>query len=199
MTCAAKLESFFAQYATMSLEEFDLGGALNRMMEIIRRFNILLPSRVSMLIKVLVMLEGTSRELNPSFNLIDVLRPYQVKIARRRLNPRRVLMKARRNLMDWTRLAEQAPRELADILSQMKRGKFDVHLEHRKLDNVINRLVMGVLTAALFMGSASILSRSVPPLVMEVSVIGASGCALALVMGFRLVRAIQRSGNVDSK
>lgn len=194
-----EIGDFLAEYATQNLDELDVGGALNRMMEIIRNFNIVMPSRVSLLIKVLVMLEGTARGLNPKFSLAEVLSPYQAKIVRRRLDPERLFRKAKRSAQDWTRLAEMAPREVADILQQIKRGQFDVNLEHRKLDSVTNRLVLGVLTAALFVGSAMVLSSSVPPLIQGVSVVGAVGCLFSLSMGFRLVRAIQRSGNIESK
>ncbi len=194
----SEIGDFLAEFGTQDLRGFDLGGALDRMMEIIRRFNIILPSRVSLLIKVLVMLEGTARELSPNFSLAEILQPWQEKITRRRLSPGRLLKKAKRNAADWSRLVEMAPRELADILSQVKRGQFDVHLEHRKLDPVVNRLVLGVLTAALFVGSSMILSSSVPPRLWEVSVPGAAGCAIAVFMGYRLMRAIRRSGNIDS-
>ena len=167
-----ELEDFLAEFGSQNLDELDLGGALNRMMEIIRNFKIVLPSRVSLLIKVLVMLEGTSRGLSPKFSLAEIIRPYQAKILKRRLAPDRLFQKAKQHSKDWTRLVEMAPRELADILNQIKRGQFDVHLEHRKLDSVINRLVMGVLTAALFVGASMILSSQVPPLVGGVSVVG---------------------------
>ena len=195
----SELGEFLAEYGTQNLVEFDLGGALNRMMEIIRRFSIILPSRVSLLIKVLVMLEGTARELNPKFAITELLQPYQANIVRRRMAPDRLMKKARRNLTDWNRLVEMAPRDLADILSQVKRGKFEVHLEHRKLDSVVNRLVMGILSAALFVGSSFILSAKVPPLVQGVSIVGALGCTAAVFMGFLLVRAIQRSENIEPK
>ena len=188
-----EMGEYVAIYGGQSLDEFDVGGSLNRMMEIVRRFNILLPSRVSMLIKVLVMLEGTARELNPQFNLAQILEPHKKMIVKRRLSPVRLMKKARRNAADWTRLAEMAPRELADILNQIKRGRFDVHLEHRKLDVLINRMITGILTAALFMGSASILSNKVRPTFHEVSIFGLSGCVVAVLMGFHLVRAIRRS------
>lgn len=193
----SEVGDFLAEYGTQNLNEFDLSGALNRMMEIIRRFNIILPSRVSLLIKVLVMLEGTARELSPKFDIIQILRPYQSKIIRRRMAPDRLLRKAKRNITDWNRLIEIAPRDLADILSQIKRGKFDVNLEHRKLDSVANRLVMGILSAALFVGSSLILSFKVPPIVQGVSVVGALGCTGAIFMGFLLAREIKRSGSTD--
>lgn len=190
----SQLDEYLAEYGSQELSEFDLGGALNRMMEIIRSFQIILPTRVSLLIKVLVMLEGTARELSPDFSLAEILDPYKEKIVKRRMSPKRLLKKARRNIGDWNRLIEMAPRELAEILSQIKRGKFDVHLEHRKLDTIANRMVMGVLTAALFVGSSMILSTHVPPTVWGVSVFGVLGCGLAFLMGLQLARAIKRSG-----
>jgi ubiquinone biosynthesis protein len=195
----SEISDFLSEYANQSLDSLDVGGALDRMMEIIRRFRIILPARVSLLIKVLIMLEGTARKLSPAFSLAEILAPYQSKIMQRRLSPAYVFSKARRNVADWTRLVEMAPRELADILTQIKRGKFDVHLEHRKLDPVINRLVLCVLTAALFVGSSMILSSSVPPTLFDVSIVGALGCFCSFVMGFRLIYSIRVSGNIDSK
>lgn len=194
-----EIEEFLSEFATQRLDEFDLGGALNRMMEIIRRFNIVLPSRITLLIKVLVMLEGTSKELNPSFSLAEIIEPYRSKIVSRRLSPQRLLRKAKRNILDWNRLVESAPRDIADILMQVKRGKFDVHLEHRKLDAVVNRLVMGILTAALFLGSALLWSQNVKPTLGGVSIAGFAGCIVAVVLGVRLILAVKRSGNVDSE
>ena len=93
-----------------------------------------------------------------------------------------------------------APRDLADILTQVKRGRFEVHLEHRKLDSIANRVVMGILSAALFVGSAMIWSRAVPPLLGGVPVFGVLGCFAAVFMGASLVRAIKRSGgNIELK
>ncbi len=193
------IEDFLADYATQSIADLKLGDALNRMMEIIRSYKIVLPTRATLLIKVLVMLEGTARSLSPKFSLMEILIPYQQRIIERRLSPRELFKRARHNVQDWAALVEMAPHEIAELLKQIKGGKFDVHLEHRKLDPVVNRLVLGVLTAALFVGSAMILSSDVPPTFHGVSIAGSAGCLIAFAMGFRLVRAIQRSGNIESK
>ena len=52
---------FVALYSSQRLDDFKLGNALNDMTEIIRRFHIMLPARIALLLKVLVMLEGTGR------------------------------------------------------------------------------------------------------------------------------------------
>jgi len=75
----------------------------------------------------------------------------------------------------------------------MRAGTFSVHLEHRRLDPVVNRLVLGILTSSLLLGSSLLWSMRAEPLVRGVSLFGAIGYALALVMALILFRTIRRS------
>jgi len=195
----ADVDEFLTEFSGQSLSDFDLSGALNGMTEIIRKYRIVLPARVSLLIKVLVMLEGTSRNLSPQFSLAELLEPWQAKAMQRRLSPQRIFGRLQHAWSDWSRLGEALPRDLSDILTQIKRGRFDVHLEHRRLEQTVNRLVLGILSAALFMGSAQLWSREVPPLVSGVSVPGAAGCGAAVLLGFRLLKAIRSTGNLETR
>ena len=72
-------------------------------------------------------------------------------------------------------------------------GTFDINLEHRKLDRVTNRVVYGILVAALFLGSAVLWAAQVPPMWRGYSVLGLAGLASAIVLGVRFLRAVQRS------
>ena len=78
------ISDFVIDYRSQSLSEFDLSGALNSIVSIIRRHNIVLPARIASLLKVLVMLEGTAQQLSPSFNLAELLEPYREQAIRRR-------------------------------------------------------------------------------------------------------------------
>lgn len=198
-TLQAEVGEFLADYAGQSLDSFDLSGALNGMVDIIRRYQIILPTSCSMLLKVLVMLEGTSRQLDPGFSLAELIQPYYAKAIQRRFSPKKLMHKAQRRGRDWDRLIEAAPRDLADILDRVKRGTFDVNLEHRRLETTINRLVLGILSAALFIGSTQLWSRAAPPVIAGVSVFGALGYALAAFLGYRLLVAIKRSGDIGLK
>jgi ubiquinone biosynthesis protein len=80
-----------------------------------------------------------------------------------------------RTYRDWERLAESLPRDLNDVLKRVRDGTFSFHLYHRHLDPVINRLVLGVITAALLVSSALLWSMKAPPLIAGVSVFGAAG------------------------
>jgi ubiquinone biosynthesis protein len=60
-----------------------------------------------------------------------------------------------------------------------------------------------MLTSALFLGSALLLSRNVPPVMNlhpifhNTSVFGFLGSVMSLAMGYRLYRAINKSGHLD--
>ena len=187
------IQDLLDDYSNQSLKDFDLSGCLNEVVRIIQASKIYLPAKVAMLIKVLIMLEGTAHQLSPHFSVAELIQPYAKKAMRSRYSPRKILSRLRANAEDWEHLITILPRDTADILRNLKRGKFDVHLQHRRLEPVVNRLVMGILTAALFMGSASLCSNHVRPTIFGFSVPGFLGCGIALMMGFRITLAIRRS------
>jgi ubiquinone biosynthesis protein len=196
---SADIVDFLTYYGSQPLDQFDLAGALTAMTEIVRRYHILLPAGMALLIKVLVMLEGTSRLLNPQFHLIHLLQPYQEKLVRRRLSPERYARKLWRLYREWEALGAVLPQGVRDVLQQVQRGKFIVHLDHKGLEPSVNRLVLGLLTSALFLGSAWLWAQRAEPMVGEVSVVGAAGCLVSLVLGVRLLWAIRQSGRLDQK
>ncbi|SPE60353.1 Ubiquinone biosynthesis protein AarF [Verrucomicrobia bacterium] len=195
----ADLADFVADYTGQPIQEMDLSGALNGLFEIIRRYTITLPSRLSLLLRTLVELEGTAQQLSPEFSLADVIRPFYTSMVRRRLSPKRLLGRMQHAYRDWERLAESLPRYLGDFLTRARDGTFSVHLEHRHLDPIINRLVLGVMSASLFVGSSQLWSMRAPPTLAGVSVFGGAGYLLAIYLGWRLLRAIKKSGDINSQ
>ncbi len=187
------LADFLAHYTTQSLADFDLSAALNELVEIIRRYHVVLPARLALLLKMLVTLDGTGKLLSPRFSLMEVMQPYHRRLLWQRMSPRRQARRMRRWYFETRHFLESLPGGLVDILEQIQSGKFDVHLDHRGLEPSVNRLVLGLLASALFIGSALLVATDVPPLLYGVSVPGAAGCVLALVLGWRVWRAISRS------
>jgi len=197
---------FVAHYGSQSLERFDLSGALNEMTEMIRRYRIMLPARIAMLLKMLVTLEGTARLLQPNFSLIEVMVPYHRRMIWRRWAPRRQYRKWRRLYGEVEHLVRNLPHNLGEIMEQIQSGTFDVHLDHRGLEPSVNRLVLGMLASALFLGSSLLLAHEVPPvinirwlLLRNISALGAFGMVLSLTLGLRLWRAISKSGHLDRR
>ena len=203
---SAEVADFVAHFSMQTMSSFDMSAALNEFVSIVRKFHITLPGEAAMLIKVLIQLEGTGRLLDPQFSLMGIMKPFHRKLLIRRLSPARQARKVRRLYMQMEQLAEALPQTIGSILEQMKRGKFDVHLDHRRLGPSVNRLVLGMMTSALFLGSSLMLSREVPPLlfansswmgIRNLSLLGISGCIASVFLGVRLYLAIRHSGNLD--
>ena len=137
---------------------------------------------------------------------MEIMKPFQRMLVLKRLSPSRQLRKMRRFYLEVEQLADQLPQRISNILEQVQTGRFDVHLDHRRLGPTANRLVMGLMTSALFLGSALMLSFKVPPLffpgkgplgIQDLSFLGLTGCIVSFLMGFRLTWAIRKSGNLD--
>jgi ubiquinone biosynthesis protein len=190
------LSVFVDEYATQPIESWDFGGLLRELAAIIRKHRVLLPAPVSQLLRVLIVLEGTARNLSPRFSLGELLRPWARRALGRRLSPVRLQRRLWRSWRDWQRLFDIAPRELAELLERMRQGTLDVHLQHRGLDATLNRVILGLLSAALILASAMLLAGSVPPLLGGLSVLGVLGASAALVLTLRLLWAIRRFGGL---
>jgi ubiquinone biosynthesis protein len=186
-----------AFYWGMPLDQFRLTAALDELTEAVRRFHIVLPPAVSLMLKVLVMLEGTGRLLDPQFNLTTVLEEYRTQFARRRMSPRRVLTRLVASVRDWEEVAHGVPRLVRDLMRFAREQRFAVQLQHQHLEPSVNRLVFGLVVSSLFVGSALLWANKAPPLIHEVSVFGALGCFVSGILGYRLFRAIQKSGKLE--
>lgn len=202
----ADVSDFVADYSTQRINRFSLSEALSEMMEIIFRYRIVLYPQVAMLIKLLITLEGSLKLLNAEVSLIDMLRPHRGWLLHRRLSPARRLRKMQRIWTEVEMLVEFLPRYAMDMTAQVKDGKFEVHLNHRGLEPSVNRLALGLLVSSLFLGSSLMLSMKVPPLLFatrtvwglhEVSLLGLVGLTLSILLAWRLLSAISKSGHLD--
>jgi ubiquinone biosynthesis protein len=190
---SADLTDFISFYGSQPIERFQLGNALNEIARCISRYRLVLPSAMAQIIKVLVMLDGTAKLLSPKLNLIEIIVPYQHRILLRQMSPRKQWRKLSRLISEWRHLANTVPRGLGELLKQVQDGQFDVHLEHRRLEPAVNRLVMGMVVSALFLGSSMLLSNKVPPLLYGHSILGFTIFLISGFLGLRLIWKIWRN------
>jgi ubiquinone biosynthesis protein len=190
----AEVHDFLADYGTQSLNQFDVSGALNGITEIIRRYHLLLPANLALLLKALIVLEGTSRQLDRSFSLAEMIQPYYRRAVQEKLSPQRTFRHLRRMFLEWDHLMRTLPGDVGDILDRVKRGKFRFYLEHRRLETSIALLVEGLVTSALFLGASLMLCFKLPPApFFDLSIPGVLGLLASLFLVWRLFRATKKS------
>lgn len=188
-----------AYYHGMPLDQFQLGNALDELTDAIRRYHIMLPAPIALLLRVLVMLEGTGRALAPDFNLVELLEPYKKAGLLRKLSPKTVLRHLMTAAGDWEELVRAFPRQIRNVLRMFQRREIGVELSHRHLEPSVNRLVFGLMVSSLFVGSSLMWASKAEPLVYGVSAFGVLGCFASALLGYRLFRAIQHSGKLEER
>jgi len=193
---ALRLEvtEFCDEFVGQSLAELDLGEAISQLIGIIRRHRLTLPSACALLLRTLILLEGTSRQLSPEFSLAEVIQPYEKKAVRRRMSPRRLFQKLQRSLRDWDRLVTAFPRDVADILTRLRHGRLEMSHEHHRLEITVNRLVLGILSASLFLCATHLLNREVDTTFgLILNALGLAALGVGGWLAVRVVRAINKA------
>ena len=195
-----------ATYGTQPLDSLDLSGALNDATDILHRHRITLPSQMGILIKTLVTLEGTLRLTCSSFSIIEAIQPMMGKLRWSRFSPRRQARRLRRMYVEIEGLVERLPTQISSLVELVQEGKLDVHLSHRGLSPSINRMVLGLLTSSLLLGSSILMAAKVPPLLFmhggplglqDLSLMGLVGFVISTLVAFRILLAINKSGHLD--
>ncbi|MCE2811343.1 MAG: AarF/ABC1/UbiB kinase family protein, partial [Planctomycetaceae bacterium] len=200
------ITDLIATYGNQPIERIDLATALNDATDILHRHRIVLPSQMGLLIKTLVTLQGTISQTSPKFSLLEAIEPMFKKLWRNRLSPWRQVRRMRRLYIEVESLVEKLPGQISSLMELVQSGKLDVHLSHRGLNPSINRLVLGLLTSSLLLGSSILMASEVPPLLFtqggpmglkDLSLIGLGGFVLSLIVTIRILLAINRSGHLD--
>ena len=189
----ADLADFVGEHASRPLNELDLGAALGDLFDIVARYRIVLPRNASLLLRTLMVLDGSARQLDPTFSLLELIADYQSRTGGRWGVPGRWLRDARRAARDYDRLLRALPKDLAVILERLQSGTLEVRHEHRHLQSSVHRLAEGLVTAALLLSSALLLGRAegaLPGLLRPA--LGVACLVLAASLGLRLRRRIKR-------
>ncbi len=190
---SSQIEEFINKYIDLPLNEFDMSASIEECTSIIHQYQMILPASMSNLFRVVMLLEGSSRLLNPDFNIVVLFKNYHHKILKRRYAPHALVKRAMKNVNHWERIIDLVPKALEKFFRKAGSDNFEVNLEHRNLEESVNRIVLGLLSASLFLGSSLLWALKVPPIINGYSLPGIAGIVSALYLGVSLIRSIKRS------
>ncbi|MGI9530610.1 ABC1 kinase family protein [Lutimonas sp.] len=191
-TLTFQIDEFINRFLNLPLNQFDMTAAIKEVTAIIQEHHITIPPNMSNLLRVVVLLEGSSRLLNPAFNIAVLFEKYQIKIMQRRYAPHVVIKKITKNLHQWEHIAETLPKAIDKAIHKISSDNFQINMEHRNLEKSVNRIVMALISAALFLGSSLLMAFKVPPAIDGNSIIGIIGILSASILSFVLIRDIQK-------
>lgn len=164
------LQRLLNRYSDRSLGEIELGAAIEDGLMIIRRHNLLLPSNLALLLKTTAMAEGLASRVDPGFEPVAALRPYTEHLLMHQLDPRELWKRLGHAGYEAAQLGTDMPHMLRRILGSVDRGQLEVGVRPERFEplmyraeRLVNRVVLGIITAAFIIGLAILLAVYNPP------------------------------------
>lgn len=162
------MRDFVANYYGVELERLNVGRMLSDFVNILSTHSIRSPGSLMLLIRALVTLEGVGRKLDPEFNMAGHLQPFVETLVKNRYHPARMGERLLHQSQDVVRYLAAMPQHLSTTLKKFSEDDLHIQLQHQNLDHFVsemerssNRLVVGIVVAALIVASALIISRGV--------------------------------------
>lgn len=190
-----------SDYEFRALKDIHLGEMLAEIAAIMRAHSMVLPSDLTLLFKTLITLEGLGLKLDPDFHIIDHLEPFLQRVIRERYHPVTLLKRGSRGLSEVFTLLGGLPRDAARLLKEARRGRMKIDLDVKRLDHFghqidhsTNRLTIGLLTAALIIGSSIVMTVQAGPTLFGLPLFGLLGFVIAFFNSIWIVLSIWRAG-----
>ncbi len=198
------LEDLFNRYYGLSIDQVDSGELVRAVFRTLFGLQMKVPARFLLLERTILTLEGVVASIYPGFNFFEAARPYARHLMLRRASPEALIGKATRAVREVAETVEELPGQVRRILEQTSAGNLRIRFHHTGLEDLIhhldlvtNRLVVAVVTAALALASAVIVTFvDSGPHLLGLSIWGIPGFVVALFFGAWLLWAIFRSGRL---
>lgn len=195
------IDAFVDRYHGVPLGQLDLVGMLLEVTTLLRVHRLALPADLALLIKVFVTLEGTGRKLDPDFDMARRAQPFLRRAMRARYSPRALARGGLRGLSGMADVLSTLPHDLRALLRSVRGGQFRHHIDighlrefGQQIDHSANRLTVGVVLAALIVGSSITMTVKGGPTLLGLPFFGLLGFVGAVVAAVWLLVSIWRSG-----
>jgi ubiquinone biosynthesis protein len=174
-----------------SVSQFSFGHVVNELTEAMRRYNLKVPMNLMLLLKVFMMVLDIGVRLDPKFNFSEEITPYLRKLADTNTLSAAYMKRATNSLMEAVDGLFDLPRNFNLMLKRLSTGTIrlevvdtDLQKLTMALDRASDKVMIGLVVAALVVGSSLVLLASPLKLPDQVMWIAILGYTAAVLVGF---------------
>ena len=200
----SRLEELYYRYYGSRLSDIDPIEAIREGLTLIYAMNLRLPTRFVILDKAIATLGSVAAEVYPDFNVFEVARPYAKQLITERYSPRRLALRARAEVQDISEIALEVPRQVHDILNELRDGELEVRISNPGIDDLahhmdvsVNRIAVALVILGGLIGSSliGVLAKNGPHL-LGLHLVSVVGFVLSGAFGVWLLWGVVRSGRL---
>lgn len=188
------------KYYGLPLSEINVAEALSELMELSVKYQMRLPAELSLMVKMLMTIEGITAQLDPRLSILDVAEPYGKKLLWKKYSPERLKKEMLEVMIDYAEVSRKLPRDLHNVLRSMDEGEFRIKMEHHNLKRLTsridvssNRLSLAIILASIIIGTALVVNQSGSQILTRIPLVQ-GGFVVGIILGLFLTYSILRSG-----
>ena len=181
-------------------ENVNVGRLLLDILERLRIHQVRVRTDYTYMSRAILAMEGTGRLLDPSFNIFEEARPFATELLLERWKPKNIVRVLKADMAGVTEILRDFPLRLTRLLKWIEQGRISMTVDHRgldrlseTLDNITNRITLGIIIGSLVIGSSMIITTGIKPLLFGYPMIGILGYLFSAILGIWLVINIIRS------
>lgn len=197
------VEQIYNCYIDIPIHDINLPELMDQMFKTCRKNNLSMPKDITMLIKGIMTLESLITSLAPEISIMDIAVPFMRNKILSEKDFKQEIFEQLGNLYNLSKHGLKLPVKLLELINSISAGKLKVNMEHTNLNEsiselhkMVNRLVFGIITAALIVGSATVIKSDAGPKVFDISAFGLIGFTGASILGLWLLISIMHSGRL---
>lgn len=179
----------------------EIGRAMLKLLFIFGQNGVYISQDYSLVAKAVLSIEETAWKLDPEFDLKADVQPVLVKLQKERAGAVAMVREGRSVARSLFKGLRDLPREILRIVRRVEQDDLTIKFEHKGLESLddavsraSSRITLGVIIAALIVGSSLIITTNVGPFLFGYPALGIVGYILSAMLGLYVIWDIVRYG-----
>lgn len=200
------VHEFLQSYAIRNLHQNEMSTVLLEIRDIVIDHGLKVPGHFFLLARSMVTIEGVIEHLDPELDLVELAKPFMVRVIRKKYDPFKLTKKALHSFVEFANYLEDFPRDLKNAIRRINSGQIKADLTHKGIDPMVHtfhriakQLISSIIIAALIIGSTLFIINSIHPLYNDISIMGIIGLSIAGLLGIGMIRDIFKGDKDDWK
>ena len=180
-----------ADYGDFNLGQYNFKLMLTELTEVLRRYKLQVPMNMMLMFKVLAMIMDTGTRIDPEFNFSAETKPFILDLVTRENFSAQMLKRASGSMIEAVDAAFDLPRNINQTLKRLSTGTIrleiveeDLKKLRQSVDSASDKVLIGLITASLVVGSSLVLISSNLTLPTQVFYLAIFGYSAAMLIGF---------------
>ena len=193
----SNIEDMLTKYGSLELGSIDIGDVFIEILTLADQNGISIPAGISMLSRGMLTIEGVLRNIDPETNILHIFSYSIADSLLQDFDPETEIKRMAKSLYLLGNRSSEIPADLTGILKMAARGQSKFNIEMvgseeplARIGKMVDKLIVGILNAALLIGSSLICLTSMEPKILGIPLLGILGYFASFVLSVWLLYGI---------